>query len=81
MKNFRIRPLTVLLVALAAVLVVIGVVYFTHTAGALPSLFPGHAAHSTKHHYKHGTVFIGLALLALLAAWFTTAPEPPEASN
>jgi hypothetical protein len=74
MSNVRIRPLTIGLVLLAAVLVAIGVVYFTKTAGDLPSFFPGHAAHSTKHHVKHGIALIMLALLALGAAWFTTAP-------
>jgi hypothetical protein len=62
-------------VLLAAALVAIGVVYFTKTAADLPGFFPGHAAHSTKHHVKHGIAMITLALLALGAAWFTTAPE------
>ena len=74
MSNLRIHPLTIGLVLLAAVLVAIGVVYFTKTAADLPSYFPGHAAHSTKHHLKHGVAMITLALLALGAAWFTTAP-------
>ena len=75
MSNVRIRPLTIGLVLLAAVLVAIGVVYFTKTAADLPGFFPGHAPHSTKHHLKHGLAMITLALLALGAAWFTTAPE------
>ena len=75
MSNVRIRPLTIGLVLLAAVLVAIGVVYFTKTAAELPGFFPGHAAHSTRHHLKHGVAMITLALLALGAAWFTTAPE------
>jgi hypothetical protein len=79
MSNFRIRPLTVLLVLLAGVLVVVSVVYFTKTAGELPSFFPGHAAHSTKHHVKHGLAVATLALVALGAAWFSTAPERPPA--
>jgi hypothetical protein len=41
MSNFRIRPLTILLVALAAEIVAAGVVYFTKTAGDLPCVFPG----------------------------------------
>jgi hypothetical protein len=74
MSNVHIRPLTIGLVPLAAVLVAIGIVYFTKTAADLPGFFPGHAAHSTKHHLKHGVAMITLALLALGAAWFTTAP-------
>lgn len=75
MSNIRIRPLTIALAILAVVLIIAGVVYLTKTAGDLPAFFPGHAAHSTKHHYKHGIAMFVLALLALGGAWFTTAPE------
>jgi hypothetical protein len=77
MSNFRITPLTVLLLAGAILLVVVGVLYLTDTAAHLPSFFPGHAAGSTKHHYKHGLAALTLAILAIGAAWFTTAPERP----
>jgi len=77
MSNFRIRPLTILLVVLAIALVVGGVVYFTETAHDLPAFFPGHDVHSTTHHTKHGLALITLAVLALGAAWFTTAPDRP----
>jgi hypothetical protein len=79
MSSFRIRPLTILLVLLAGVLVVVSFVYFTKTASQLPSFLPGHAAHSSKHHVKHGLALSTLALLALGAAWFSTAPERPAA--
>jgi amino acid permease len=75
MSNFRIRPLTIVLLLLAVVLIAGGVVYFTKTAADLPGFFPGHTAHSTKHHVKHGLALITLAVFALGAAWFTTAPE------
>jgi hypothetical protein len=75
MTNIRIRPLTIGLVVLASVFVAIGVVYFTKTAADLPSFFPGHTAHSTTHHVKHGIAVIMLALAALGGAWFTTAPD------
>jgi amino acid permease len=74
MSNIRIRPVTIGLVLIAVVLVAIGVVYFTKTAADLPSFFPGHAAHSTKHHVKHGVAMLLLALVVLAGAWFTTAP-------
>jgi hypothetical protein len=77
MSNFRIRPLTILLVVLAIALVAGGVVYFTETAHDLPAFFPGHDSHSTTHHIKHGIALVTLAVLALGAAWFTTAPERP----
>lgn len=75
--NIKIRPLTVLVLVGAVVLAVVGVLYITDTAAHLPSFFPGHAVHSTKHHYKHGFVALTLAILALLAAWFTTTPDRP----
>ena len=78
MSNFRIRPATVLLLVVAALLIAAGVVYFTKTAQDLPAFFPGHAAHSTKHHVKHGLALMTLAVLALAAAWFTTAPDRPR---
>ena len=68
------RPLTWLLIAVAIVFVVIAVVYFVTAANQLPSFFPGHTAHATKHHTKHGLAALGVAVLALIGAWFTTAP-------
>ena len=64
-----------ILTVLGIVLLAIAGVYFLMPADQLPGFFPGHAAHATKHHYKHGVAVILLALLALGAAWFTTAPE------
>jgi hypothetical protein len=71
----RIRPLTILLVIVAIGFIALGVVYFTTPAHSLPALMPGHEAHSTHHHIKHGIAMVGLAVLILIAAWFTTAPE------
>jgi hypothetical protein len=75
MANIRIRPLTIVLVVLAAVFVLAGVIYLTRTAADLPAFFPGHTAHSSHHHIKHGLAMFGLAVLALIGAWFTTAPQ------
>jgi NADH:ubiquinone oxidoreductase subunit 6 (subunit J) len=51
---FRIRPLTIVFVAAALVLVVVAVVYLTMS------------------HPKHALLFFGLAVLALVGAWFST---------
>jgi amino acid permease len=59
----------------AVLCVVAAIVYFTKTADALPSFFPGHSAGSTKHHTKHGLGMIMLALVALFGAWMSTAPN------
>lgn len=69
-----IRPLTIVCVAVAVLLVLVGIIYVVSTANGLPSFFPGHAAGSTRHHVKHGLAAFTLAILALIGAWFTTAP-------
>jgi hypothetical protein len=51
---FRIRPLTIVALAAALVLVVVAVVYLTMS------------------HPKHALLFFGLAVLALIGAWFST---------
>lgn len=73
-SNIKFRPLTAVCLVLAVVFVVIGIVYFTSTASALPSFLPGHQAGSSHHHTKHGVAMIGLAFLAVIGAWFTTGP-------
>jgi len=73
------RPLTWVLIAVAIVFFVIAVVYFVTAANQLPSFFPGHAAHATKHHTKHGLAALGVAVLAVIGAWFTTAPARANA--
>jgi hypothetical protein len=72
--RFQIRPLTWLLLASVLVLVVLAVVYFVTPANKLLSVFPGHDAHLTRHHTKHGIAMLGLAVLALVGAWFSSAP-------
>ena len=62
------------MILVAVALVVVGVVYFTTTAANLPSFFPGHLKGSAHHHIKHGIACLTLAVIALIGAWFTTAP-------
>jgi len=77
MSRIQIRPLTIALIVLAALFVVTGFVYFTTAAKSLPAFFPGHDAHLASKHTKHGIAMIGLAVLSLIGAWFTTAPTEP----
>jgi hypothetical protein len=74
-KRFTFRPLTGLAVLVAVVCVVVAVVYLTTAAGNLPGFFPGHQAHSAHKHTKHALAFFGLAVVALIGAWFTTGPD------
>lgn len=62
------------MILIAIALVVVGVVYVTTTSGNLPSFFPGHLKGSAHHHVKHGIAAFALAAVALIGAWFTTAP-------
>ena len=72
--RFQMRPLTWLLVGVALLFVILAVVYFVTPANQLPSVLPGHQAGLTKHHTKHGLAALGVAVVALIGAWFTTAP-------
>jgi cytochrome b561 len=69
------RPLTAVCLLAAVVFVVIAIVYFAQPASSLPGFFPGHQAGSAHHHAKHGIAMLALALLAVVGAWFTTAPS------
>jgi hypothetical protein len=80
MSNIKIRPLTIGLLILTAVLVIVGIVYFTRSAADLPAFFPGHEAHSTHHHIKHGLAAFTLAVLALVGAWVSTSPGDQPSS-
>jgi hypothetical protein len=71
----QIKPLTIALGLLGAVLIVVAVAYFTKTANDLPSFFPGHSTGVTRHHTKHGIAMLGLAVLAFIGAWFSSAPN------
>jgi len=75
-------------VAVSAMLIVVGIafavlgaVYFTRTAAQLPAFLPGHQAGSAHHHLKHGLVAFGLALLAWIAAWFTTGKRARHSAS
>ena len=63
---------------LGFVFLIIGVVYFTHTADALPSFFPGHQAGVLTTHTKHGLAAVVLAVLSFVVAWFQSAPKKTE---
>jgi amino acid permease len=77
-RKIVMRPLTWVLLALAVGFVILALVYFTTTATNLPSFFPGHQPGVTKTHTKHGVAMLGFAVLALVGAWFTTAPARPS---
>jgi hypothetical protein len=73
--KINVKPLTGLLVVVALLFVVAGVLYMTKTAANLPAFFPGHQAGSAHKHTKHGLAMFGLAVISVIGAWFSTAPE------
>jgi len=71
----KVRPLTIVFLVIAVACTAAGIYYFVTPAHSLPAFVPGHTAHGTNHHIKHGIAMIGLAVVALIAAWFTTGPD------
>ncbi len=70
--------LTALLVLAGVLLIVIAVVYFVEPAHSLPSFFPGHEAHATKHHTKHGIAALLVGLAAFAVAWISTGTKKAQ---
>ncbi|MGH8861106.1 MAG: hypothetical protein ACRDVG_07700 [Jatrophihabitantaceae bacterium] len=62
---------TALLGVLALVLIVVAVLYFAEAADKLPSFFPGHTAHGQKARTKHGIAAAVVAVIVIIAAWFS----------
>ncbi len=81
MSQIKIRPWTIVLIVIAAVFVAAGVYYLVTPAHDLAAFVPGHDAHGTNHHIKHGIAMFGLAALALIGAWFTTTPDKQPDSD
>ena len=66
---------TAALLVLAAIFIVIAVIYFSQSADALPSFFPGHKTGSTTHHTKHGLAAAILGVVCLAGAWMSRGPK------
>ncbi len=71
MKKFMVIGLIIL----SILSIVVAVVYITQTAGKLPHFYPGYLEGSSHVHYKHGFVFVGLAILFLLGAWMISGQK------
>jgi hypothetical protein len=72
------QSLTIASYVIAAVFVVVGIIYFVTPANNLPAFFPGHDAAMTKAHTKHGLAAIILALGAVAFGWFQSGPRSPQ---
>jgi hypothetical protein len=92
----RIQPVAIVLVVLAVILVVVGIFYLTQTANHLPSFMPGHtspklpecsarrgneACFDPRHYTKRGIAAIGLAVILLIGAWYTSGLRTRSQAN
>ena len=83
----RIQPVAIVLVVLAVLLFIVGILYLTQTANHLPSFMPGHtspklpdcsvrkgneACFRPRHYTKRGIAAIGLGVILLVGAWYTS---------
>ena len=69
------RLLAGIAVVLGIALIAVAIVYWAEPAKSLPSFFPGHSAHSTTHHFKHGIAAFVVGLGCFALAWFATGPR------
>jgi len=76
------RLLVPLAVIVGLLLIAVAIVYWVEPAKSLPGFFPGHEAHSTHHHVKHGIAALVVGLAVLVFAWFQSgrgrAPARPS---
>ena len=98
-SRMRIKPISLVLVAVALVFLIIGIIYLTKTTNNLPSFMPGRpSAHQLKlaicntgktnrpcftprHFTKRGIAAIGLAVVALIGAWYTSGMRKSSSSS
>ena len=73
------RLLTSLAVILGVLLLLVGFIYATHTANAVPAYFPGHADGSSTVHTKHAIASVLLGIACFVFAWFKSAPKKSSA--
>lgn len=66
-------------VILGVILIVLAIVYWTHSADSLPGFLPGHEAGSSHVHVKHGLAAFLLGIGSFIFAWFQTGPAKPPA--
>ena len=66
---------TIVLVVLGVLSIIISIIYFTHTAGNLPSFFLGYTKNSSHKHLKHAIAFLSLGIVLLIGAWISSGGE------
>ena len=69
------KGLMILAVVLGIVFFVIGFVYATHSAGQLPTFFPGFQAGDSHIHTKHSIASFIVGIACFIYAWFQSGPK------
>ena len=69
------KPGVIIAIVLGVLFIVIGIMYFTQTAGNLPSFFPGYQMNAHFHHMKHGIAAIVVGIACLVFAWFQSGSK------
>ncbi len=69
------KGLVVLGVVLGIVFFIVGYVYATHSAGTLPSFFPGYLAGAKNVHTKHSIAAFIVGIACFVFAWFKSGPK------
>ena len=75
------RLLTAVAVIIGVALIVVAVIYWAEPADSLPGFFPGHDAHSSTHHIKHGIAAFVVGLACLAFAWFQSGRRSAATST
>lgn len=73
--------ITILSYIVAALFVILAVVYFMTPANHLPAFMPGHDAAMTKTHFKHGLAALLLAFGCIAFGWFQSGPKKSAQEN
>jgi hypothetical protein len=69
------KGLVFLGIVLGVVFLIIGYIYATHSAGKLPSFFPGYTAGSSHVHIKHSIASFIVGIACFVFAWFKSGPK------
>ncbi|MDR3642834.1 MAG: hypothetical protein P4L74_04380 [Candidatus Doudnabacteria bacterium] len=59
---------------------VIGYIYVTHSAGSLPSFFPGYSAGAAGIHAKHAIASFVVGIACFIYGWFASGPKAPPST-
>jgi hypothetical protein len=74
-RTKKIKPLAIILVVIAIVLVIGGIIYLTVPANDLPGFMPGkpnYTVDSDRTYSKRGIALLILAAISLVGAWYAS---------